>query len=273
MHRIRKQPLGHVTRGKTAAVRLRRLDRFVERTEGPLLARRTGRWSDAIFVDLGYGRVPQTTLESVAGFRALNPDLAVWGIEIEPERVAIAQQWANAQTHFIRGGFEAPARIGRPIRLIRAMNVLRQYPEDAVAGAHDDLLRALMPGGLLVEGTCNPSGAHMVVNLLGPRPHRLLFSVNLRHPLGSPRDLQPVLPKNFIHRVLPGEPIEEFMAHWEDVWRRTAHTSTFGTRVHFAAAGKVLMQERDDVVRRPGLLRCGYLMWRPPTPHPRQTNP
>ncbi len=265
--RTHKQPLGHPTRGKTAAVRLRRLDRFLLRTE-PMLGWRHGRWADAAFVDLGYGWRPTTTMELADQLRTRVPAMPVIGIEIEPDRVEAAAPWADENTRFVRGGFEVPLRPRPPVRLLRAMNVLRQYGPEAVSDAHEQMLSVLLPGGLLVEGTSSPSGHRMVVNLLRkridhPPEHRVLFSANLRYPLDSPRDLQPVLPKDRIHAMGDGTAIAALMADWERAWLETHPTATFGTRVHFAEAGKVLMARRSDVERRPGLLRQGYLVWRP----------
>lgn len=268
MYRTHKQPVGRPTRGKTAAVRLRRLDRLLLTTEEPLFRRRDGAWRDAALVDLGYGERPTTTLELAADARRYNPDLLVIGVEIDPERVAAAKPAEDARTRFRRGGFELPLNAGETVRCIRAMNVLRQYGEDAVPDAHRALVAALLDGGLLAEGTSDPTGARMVVNLLrrradGPPEHRVAFGANLRHPLESPRDLQPVLPKNLIHRVVPGEAVYGLMEGWDRAWRQTHAAATFGPRVHFAAAGRALMELRPDVERRPGLLREGWLVWRP----------
>lgn len=268
MYRTHRQPLGRPTRGKTAAVRLRRLDRFLMRTEDPLFRRKDGLWQAAAFVDLGYGARPTTTLEAAADFRRVNPLLPVIGIEIDAERVRTAQPWVTPLTSFRRGGFELPLLPGERVRCIRAMNVLRQYDESAVKAAHRSMLAGLLPGGLLVEGTSNPTGSRMVVNLIRPRhdgskEQRVLFSANLRHPLESPRDLQPVLPKDQIHRMNPGEPIEDFMEDWDRAWAQTQHTESFGGRVHFAEAARTLAGRRADLEIRPNLWRQGYLLWRP----------
>jgi hypothetical protein len=260
VYRTHKQPVGHVTRGKTAPGRLRRLDRFVVLEAESLLRRTHG-----AYVDLGYGRVPTTTLDSAQRFRKIRPDLLVVGFEIEPDRVARAQLHANARTRFRKGGFDLPLQGDEPAAVIRAMNVLRQYPPEAVPDAHAALLAKLRPGGLIVEGTSTPSGHHMVVNVLRhERPPEVLFCVNPRRLPTSPHALTAILPKNHIHRMVPGEPVFELMEAWERAWQTTQHTSVFGPLVHWSAAA-TLMMERPDVVRRPSLSRKGYLLWRPPT--------
>lgn len=257
-YRTHKQPLGHATRGKTARGRLRRLDRFLRHeVEGRL--RKGG-----AFVDVGYGRVPTTTLESARVFRSVRPDLMVVGFEIDPERVEVAQEDADERTRFRRGGFEMPLlRDEQPV-VVRALNVLRQYGPEAVEAAHAQMLAPLASDGIIAEGTSNPSGSIMVVNLLRPgRPTEVLFSVNPRLIPESPRAFTAVLPKDHIHRMVPGEPVHDLMEAWERAWQLTQTASTFGPLAHWAAAGRMLM-EREDVLTRPTLLRRGFLLWRPP---------
>lgn len=258
MYRTHKQPLGHATRGKTAPLRMRRLDRFLV-GEHPGLFRRQG----GAFVDLGYGRNPTTTLEAAARFRKLAPALPVIGFEIDPVRVEAAAYANDAITRFARGGFDLPLLEGESVRLLRAMNVLRQYGEEVVAGVHAELLAALEPGGLLVEGTCSPSGHRMVVNLIDAHEHRVLFGANLRHPVTDPWELTAILPKNLIHRVRPGEPVHALLLEWQRAWANTQHAATFGPVAHWCAAADALARIRSDVELRPALARRGFLIWRP----------
>ena len=71
-----RSPQGQPTRGKTARNRLRRVDNFVIQYDPTLLRREDGPFEGALFVDLGYGAEPFTTLESAERFRRLNPQLA-----------------------------------------------------------------------------------------------------------------------------------------------------------------------------------------------------
>ena len=71
---LNKKPEGLITRGKTAANRLRRVGNFILLYEPALLS--SGHlFGDSLFIDLGYGFDPRTTLESAARFRKLNPNL------------------------------------------------------------------------------------------------------------------------------------------------------------------------------------------------------
>jgi hypothetical protein len=166
-----KGPLGQPTRGKTARNRLRRVDNFLTLYDPGLLRRADGLYEGAFFVDLGYGAEPFTTLESAQRLRRINPALPVLGVEIDPERVAAAQFYADDLTHFRLGGFNLPLRLradGAPetARVIRAFNVLRQYAEGDVAAAWEAMGRSLLPGGLLFEGTSEPYGRVWVANVL-----------------------------------------------------------------------------------------------------------
>ena len=199
-------PEAHETRGKTARQRLRRLDQFLSALEPGLLSRR-----GAVAVDLGYGRVPITTIEWFQRARAQHPGLRMIGVEREPERVAAAEAMltdslANDGLCFRRGDFELPLEAGEPVVLCRAMNVLRQYEESAAVAAHTQIVAQLEPGGILAEGTCDPLGRTMVVTLLrntagSVSSEGLLFACSLREPLNT-KAFQAVLPKHLIHRVV-----------------------------------------------------------------------
>jgi hypothetical protein len=269
-HPRSRRPLGQPTRGKTAHNRLRRADNFVLLYDPLLISRQDGAFADAPFVDLGYGAEPWTTLESAARLRRLNPTLPVLGVELDPERVAAAQPYADDLTHFRQGGFDLPLPASS-VRLIRAFNVLRQYDESAVAEAHAILSRYLLPGGLLIEGTSDPFGRVWVANLLRQPPHGdpsaplslegLLFSTNFRWGF-EPRIFQPVLPKNLIHRVIPGDPIYSFFAAWTQAYQAALPLRGLGLRQLFAETARRLAQQGYAIDTRRKLLSKGYLLWK-----------
>ena len=258
MYRRSKQPLGQATRGKTADNRLRSLDIFLLACEPGLLRRR----DDSAFVDLGFGFDPRTTLESAGRLRALNPRLDVVGVEIDPERVAGARPFEDTRTRFVRGGFDY--RWPRPARVLRAMNVLRQYPAEAVPDAWAELGAHLAPGGLLIEGTSDPLGRLVVVNLLrrvggGLRHEGLLFFARPTVDF-SPLDYRAVLPKDQIHRVQPGEDIHRLLHRWDEAWRRAGVLAPFGVRQVFREAARQLAQS-EPLDRRRWLARSNYILW------------
>ena len=217
-------------------------------------------------LDLGFGREPITTAEMAERFWEHDRSIPVIGVELDAERVAAAASYARPGLRFLRGGFNVA--LPAPARLIRAMNVLRQYDAAAVPMAWEQMATSLRPGGLLVEGTCSPTGDIMAVNLLRNRPaglhlEGLLFSLRLR--AGSdPDHFPPVLPKQLIHRMSPGEPIHAFFADWRRAAQATRPLQTWGACQHFVAAGQQLAQAWPGVVTTPRLLRRGYLLWRNP---------
>lgn len=260
----RRRPLGRATRGKTAANRLRRVDALVLLHDESLLRREDGPWREALYVDLGFGAEPTTTLESARRFRRVNPRLRVLGVEIDAQRVAVARAHEDRLTHFRLGGFDLPLSPGETVRLVRAFNVLRQYEESAVAQAREWLSRALLPGGLLVEGTSEPHGRHWVAELwrrgeVELRREALCFGTSFRAGF-DPAAFQPVLPKGLIHRVVEGEPIHDFFADWKQAAKETSGESTWGPRRWFAASAELLVERGWRVDRRRRLIERGYLL-------------
>lgn len=158
-------PIGTITRGTTGVNRLRRSDRWLINDD--LVIARLHAATDPLVVDLGYGASPWTTFELAARLRTVRPDVRVVGLEIDPERVVPGRDGVS----FARGGFELAGL--RPV-LVRAFNVLRQYPESAVPDAWSTILSGLAPGGLLVDGTCDELGR--LQRLGPPRPHRTVVA-------------------------------------------------------------------------------------------------
>ena len=263
---------GHPTRGKTARNRLRRIDLYLALTERELLRREDGDFHHAWYVDLGYGSLPFTTLESAERLRRVHPGLYVLGVEIDPERVKRAQAYGDERTVFRQGGFKLPLEkikdTRETVRLIRAMNVLRQYDEVEVLEAYRQLGSSLLPGGLLVEGTSNPSGRIWAVNLLRRREDRselllegILFGTNFRDGF-DPAMFQPVLPKAFIHHVTEGEPMDDFFRTWKEAWREAIGISVFGPRQWFVQTARRLAERGFPIDNRPKLLSRGMLLLR-----------
>ena len=263
------RPQGQMTRGKTARNRLRRSDIFMLLTEGSLIRMQDPPGIRSFYVDLGYGFEPFTTLETAERLRTANPYLPVLGVEIDPERVKAALPYEDEQTFFRLGGFNLPLREGEKVRLIRAFNVLRQYDESEWAGPVEQLGNQLIPGGMLLEGTSNPFGSVWTANVIRrssalPYPvvrEGFLFSTNFH--MGFEPDLfQPVLTKNYIHRMVPGEEIMEFMEKWKAICRSQSPMRTYGLRALFCAAARELCESGYHIDLRPQLLRKGFLYWK-----------
>ncbi len=224
-----RRPVGMPTRGTTGANRLRRADRWLLQSPR-VLAALTG--TDPVVVDLGYGRLPVTTLELAARLRTSIPGVRVVGLEIDPERVAAGQAAGDGSAEFRRGGFELAGL--RPA-LVRAFNVLRQYPEDAVAEAWHTMRDRLAPGGVIVDGTCDELGRLSTWVLLDAHgPVSLTLACDPRH-LDRPSDLAERLPKALIHHNVAGQPVHGLLVAADRAWAEAAGQSVFGPRARWRA--------------------------------------
>jgi len=88
----------------------------------------------------------------------------------------------------------------------------------------------------------------------------LVFSTNFR--LGfEPEEFQTILPKNLIHRVLPGESIHDFFEAWKRSAKETASMKVYGTRQWFVASAESLAQKGYRVNLQRKFLAKGYLVW------------
>ncbi|CAN5564512.1 class I SAM-dependent methyltransferase [soil metagenome] len=186
-----------------------------------------------LIVDLGYGALPVTTLEMATRLREVRADVRVLGLEIDPQRVAAAQSAAMPpRVEFARGGFELAGQ--RPV-LVRAFNVLRQYPAESVAQAWTTMQAALAPGGLIVDGTCDELGRRCCWVLLdGAGPVSLTLACD-PHQIERPSDLAERLPKVLIHHNVAGQPIYELLSAADRAWAAAAGHGVFGPRVRWRA--------------------------------------
>jgi hypothetical protein len=264
------RPEGEITRGTTNPGRLRRVDRWITQALRAVL-----RVDERpLIVDLGFGASPVTTLELYRSVRAVAPAAEVTGLEIDPVRVAAARRGLDALRaaghelpglSFAAGGFELPVP-RRPV-LVRAFNVLRQYPEERTWTAWSRLRAGLAPGGVLVEGTCDEIGRRAVWVTLpavpgaaaagagdpsagdAARQPLITFSARLAS-LDRPSDLAERLPKALIHRNVPGEPVHQFLRDFDRAWDRAAPYSAFGPRQRWLTAVASLSADWP-VLRRP----------------------
>lgn len=228
------RPHGQPTRGKTAGNRLRRVDVYTVLAMPGLL-----RGGSPLAIDLGFGARPWTTLELADRWRRVNPELRVLGVEIDPDRVTEALPHAMPPSvDFVRGGFDLASVLGSErARVVRCLNVLRQYDETAVAGALASVATALEPGGAVIEGTSNPSGRIVAFDVyraggdVAPalRHDALVFATNFRTPT-EPAEFRTIAPKRLIHRMFDETPAR-FFSDWERAWvaaRRTGRWTGAG---------------------------------------------
>jgi hypothetical protein len=249
----RRRPVGLVTRGTTSPNRLRRVDAWIaRRCAGPL-----ARAEDPLVVDLGYGATPVTTVELRARLVPVRGDVRVVGLEIDPVRVAAAQAAADPpRLTFALGGFELAGL--RPV-VVRALNVLRQYDESAVAAAWATMTAVLAPGGVVVEGTCDETGrlaSWVLLDAGGPVSLTLAARLSA---LDRPATLAERLPKALIHHNVPGHPVGELVAALDGAWQAAAPYAAFGSRQRFAHAAAALADAGWPVLDRVDRWRRGEL--------------
>jgi hypothetical protein len=248
----RARPLGVVTRGTTAPRRLRRADRWLL-ANWPAL-RST---SSPLIVDLGFGASPVTTFDLATRLRRVNPYVRIVGLDLDPARVAAAAAAATAvatdlPVEFRVGGFELTGL--RP-DVVRAFNVLRQYPADEVPGWWAELTGRLAPGGFVVDGTCDETGRLASwLRLTEAGPQSLTLAVDLS---GSPGLVAARLPKILISRNVAGEPVHRLLTGLDEAWSRLAWRSAFGPRQRFAAAVADLRAAGWPVLDTPARWRRG----------------
>ncbi|QWF79925.1 class I SAM-dependent methyltransferase [Amycolatopsis sp. CA-230715] len=247
--------IGAPTRGTTNPNRLRRVDRWL--TSSPEIGTLLRRAANPLVVDLGYGASPVTTVELARRLRIARPDVRVLGLELDQDRVDAARHAADPPAlDFRRGGFELA---GTSPVLVRAFNVLRQYPEDEVADAWQVMLDRMAPGGLLVEGTCDEIGRLCSwVTVAGDGPKTLTLSFRLAE-LELPSTVAERLPKVLIHHNVPGERVHEFLRALDACWLAAAPHRSFGVRARWSHTVAQLADRGWPVLTRRTRWRLGEL--------------
>jgi hypothetical protein len=224
----RARALGLPTRGTTNPNRLRRVDRHLVEVHRALLTSA----DDPHVVDLGYGATPITAVELHQRVRTVRPDARVVGIEIDPDRVAAAESARTDGLDFVRGGFELAGL--RPL-VVRALNVLRQYEEQAAAEAWRTMTDRLQDKGILIEGTCDEVGRRAAwVTRDRTGPLTLTLAAAVEH-LDRPSSLAERLPKALIHHNTKGKPIHDLLSECDRARDAAAPIGTFGNRQRWAA--------------------------------------
>jgi hypothetical protein len=228
------------------------------------LGGRLRRAADPLVVDLGFGASPVTAVELAGRLRAVRPDVRVLGLELDADRVATAAPAADPpRLAFARGGFELAGT--RPA-LVRAANVLRQYDEATALAAWAQLLSALAPDGLLVEGTCDELGRRgcwVLLDATGPRTVTFACRVEA---LPRPAALAERLPKALIHHNVPGTAVHAFLAAFDRAWDVAAPVAPFGPRQRWVAACRQLAADDPRVDARRARLGELTVAWEVVTP-------
>jgi len=122
-----------------------------------------------VVVDVGLGAKPDTTVELAEAVHRASPALVVIGVDIDPYRVATARQRAGDYAMFRVGSFELPLEDDERVRVVRAMNLLREYHPDDVEMKQAFLGAPLEEGGLLLEGSTDDEGHVVCAHVLRAR--------------------------------------------------------------------------------------------------------
>ena len=225
---------GHVTRGTTNPNRLRRFDRWYCRTQAAGLRASA---EPPLLVDLGYGRTPVTVVELLERAALVRRDVAVLGVEIDPERVRLARSTVHRPgLDFAHAGFDLTPLGERRAVLVRAFNVLRQYEEVQVPEAWRAMTARLAPDGIAVDGTCDELGrlaSWVVLDAGGPRS--LVLGYRLAG-LERPGAVAARLPKALIHHNVAPRPVHTFLQALDAAWDHEAPLAAYGARQRFVAS-------------------------------------
>lgn len=244
-----RRAVGRVTRGTTNANRLRRFDRWASHALGRILRDA----DDPLVVDLGYGARPVTTLEWFTRLHEIRSDVDVIGVEIDMERVALAEPYERAGLTFRHGGFDLALDDRSPV-IVRAFNVLRQYQESEVADVWARVVTRLAQDGVFIDGTSDELGrlctwvavhagtvttresqSTRTLSRITAAPRTMTFSAALAL-LETPSQLAERLPKALIHHNVPGTRIHTFLSAWDDAWRASSPHRVFGARQQWVAS-------------------------------------
>lgn len=119
-----------------------------------------------------------------------------------------------------------------------------------------------------MEGTSNPSGAIWASNLLrrvddGWRKEALVFFTNFHHGF-DPADFQTILPKNYIHHMVPGDPVHTFFADWKAACAETSPLQTWGLRHWYSASAHALARRGYRINLQRRWLSRGWMIWHDP---------
>lgn len=259
------KPVGQVTRGKTTAHRLRQTDAFLALAYRGHLLRK-----NCLYVDLGYGHSPITTVETFQRFRRVNASFQMLGVEIDPERVRDAGRFSQTGLGFKLGGFNLPLEPERTATIVRAFNVLRQYDESQVTTALATLQARMAKDALLIEGTCDPTGRLLTFNLFIRRANGLEMAAFVFAPRLSaltsgfqPAELRAVLTKNHIHHATPGGAIDKFFLAWHKSWQHARSSSDDVRQIFAQSATRLAEVYGYPVDLRRSFLRRAFLVLAP----------
>lgn len=198
---------------KTRRGRLDALDALISELDAALLDP-SGPHGDAPVVDVGLGAIPWTTVD---WFHRLAVPMV--GVDHAADAVERAQPYVEPGLRFVEGGLDLPVH---GARMVRVLNVLRGGPPDEARRAHDVLAASLRDGGLLLEGSCSPTGDVGVVHRIRKNDGRI-HRESLLFWLETSQGDAPLRFRDRLPRDLRGDrhhPVLELLGTWMDAYRQ-----------------------------------------------------
>jgi hypothetical protein len=204
-------------RSRTAVGRLRGQDLFL----AELLSQELS--PDDFVVDLGFGEEAWTVLEMAAQLRKIEPNLRVIGLETDPRRISGADPDQNPLNCFeyvepedeLSLQFEGAA-------MLRAMNVLRSYPEHEIWPTIQNWAKCLRYGGWLLEGSSSASGhiltSHVWRRMSGQVRHLGLLLYTDFSSGFAPWMFRDHLPRDLRRNLKPEVALYQTLAQWHENW-------------------------------------------------------
>lgn len=259
-YRKLKGRVGQKTKGLTCENRLRQTDTFICIEYNWLIKKK-----NAVFIDIGFGEYPITTIETYRRLSTINPTIKVIGVEIDKERLLKAKRYEQPNVEFKLGGFNLPLREDEFANIVRCYNVLRQYPEEEFESSIKTLCHYITDDGIILEGTSDQYGRLTSFNMFGRsgdniKRFGLGFGTNFNSAF-HPRDFQSVLPRNYIQHITTGEWIHQFFDNWSSSFYKALSLKIPSERHLFYETAIILHKEYGyNIVQSKKLLRRGFLV-------------
>lgn len=228
-----RRPGRRLVRGRTRPGRLSVVDDYFEVAERELVRAEMG---GAVFVDIGIGDDPATTLETAARLRAVRPGLVVVGVDVEPGRIRRARAVASHVT-WRNASFDWRTDTRERAKIVRIMNVLRAYPAAVRERLLEQLVPTLIDGALVVEGSTCATGDVVAARLIRKRHGSLavegvFFATGFRRGF-APEMFRDRMPRD--ERRGSNAPFAGLFDAWTAVWLEVRERGESDPRACFRA--------------------------------------
>lgn len=173
---------------------------------------------DRSIVDLGYGEKPYSTFELFEEAQRWFPSISLIGLETAEHRHLQAQSLNHPKIQFILGSADAIASCTPRPYLIRALNVLRQYPPRHVALIREDWLQKCPDDLILTEGSTDRDGHVLGMWVVGKqRKARLVLGVSGERGF-APNQVVAALPNDLRWQHTRPEWVSTLLDRWTAAW-------------------------------------------------------